>query len=391
MSFVQPCPYCGKVHIGSACEEQVAEYKRIEAFRKLLAQSPRTPVTYGLIAINVILFLLLTASCINLNLPILQALQVALFSPPTSALLNFGADFGPFTLVDQPWRLVTAMFIHIGLIHIGCNMYALYMVGPFCEKVFGNLGMLTVYFVSGIVGGVVSLWLNPLAPSAGASGAIFGLFGAIFGVLLAGRKLLPSELSRKMLPQMGWILAINLFLGFSIPGIDNAAHIGGLLFGAVAGAIGGYTLRWPTTSRFISLLAVSLLAVAICSGVYWYMSKTSVAVYIRYSRDVSNEFDVRYEAYEHGQLSKDAFVRELEDSILPRWKNVGMLLRNDHSASLGLNAETASGWQEYHDAREASWRHLLNFFHTNDQRESIASESAHNHAEMLYNQNIVGE
>lgn len=379
MSFVQPCPYCGNIHVGSVCEQEIAEYKRIEAFRSLIDRTPNTPVTYGLIAINVIMFVLLSIAA------------GTVMAPSNEAVVNYGGDWGPLTLTDQPWRIVTAMFVHIGLIHVGCNMYALYMVGPFAEKMFGNLGMLVVYFAAGVVGGVASLWFNPLVPSAGASGAIFGMFGAIFGLLIVGRKSLPSDLSRKMLPQMGWILAINLFLGFTVPNIDNAAHIGGLLFGIVAGAIGAISLRWQPLWRFVSFTAISLAAVALSAGVYLYLTQTSVAVYFRDANEISSEFNLAAQRSDQGDLSVSAFAKQLEESILPRWSEANSKLQPDTPDSLGLSKETAAKWTKFHNLRESAWLHLKTYLHTNDPGEFSIYHEEMTESEVMLKGYVRGE
>jgi rhomboid protease GluP len=105
------------------------------------------------------------------------------------SLIAWGANYGPDTITNgQWWRLLTSMFLHIGIVHLAFNMIVLLQIGPFVERLVGNVGFLIVYFVSGFAGNVTSLVWNPYTVSAGASGAIFGLYGLLLGFLLMSRR-----------------------------------------------------------------------------------------------------------------------------------------------------------------------------------------------------------
>lgn len=146
-----------------------------------------------------------------------------------------GSNYGPFTLRGQWWRLLTAQFLHFGLIHIGFNAMALWQLGPLAERLFGRWHFLLLFLLAGIGGGFGTLLWHPLVNSAGASGAIFGLIGGLLafvsrrdlGVPLA----LVSNLRRSFLSFGGFSLAA----GFLLPGVDNAAHVGGLATGYLLG------------------------------------------------------------------------------------------------------------------------------------------------------------
>jgi membrane associated rhomboid family serine protease len=128
------------------------------------------------------------------------------------------------------WRIVTGAFLHGGLLHIALNMFALYQVGRFVEAVTGPVRMLAIYLVAMVGSGVAVTLLQPEAPTVGASGAIFGLFGALVAIgLRLGRP------GRALIAQTLPIIVINLVFGFSVANISNAGHIGGLLAGFVAG------------------------------------------------------------------------------------------------------------------------------------------------------------
>ncbi len=149
-------------------------------------------------------------------------------------LLTLGANFPPLVLGShQYWRLVASMFLHIGFVHLLVNGWALLQLGALFELILGSRKLLLVYFVSGIAGSLASVMFTQ-SLSAGASGAIFGVMGALIAFLLKRRQLLTPQAKGLLSQLVGWA-AINVFLGFSIPGIDNAAHLGGLHRRAPAG------------------------------------------------------------------------------------------------------------------------------------------------------------
>ena len=147
-----------------------------------------------------------------------------------AALLDHGALLGLLVRQGEWWRIVTGAFLHGGLLHIALNMFALYQVGRFVESVTGPVRMLAIYLVAMVGSGIAVTFFQPDAPTVGASGAIFGLFGALVAIgLRLGRP------GRALITQTLPIIIINLVFGFSVPNISNAGHIGGLLSGFVAG------------------------------------------------------------------------------------------------------------------------------------------------------------
>jgi rhomboid protease GluP len=177
----------------------------------------RFPGTFSLIAITVLVFL--------------GQLVVTQWTG-ADLLLEYGAKSRHAILGGEVWRLVTPIFLHVGFPHIFVNMYSLYAIGPAVERFFGTPRFLITYLQAGIAGIIFSLALSPF-PSAGASGAIFGMLGALAAFLYRHRSLF-GRFGRLQLRQIILVALLNLGLGL-MPGIDNWGHLGGLMAGAVLG------------------------------------------------------------------------------------------------------------------------------------------------------------
>lgn len=152
------------------------------------------------------------------------------------SLLDFGANYGPLVAGGEYWRLLSSVFLHIGIMHLALNSLGLLIYGMLLERAFGSLRFAFIYLASGLAGSTASFVANPLAISAGASGAIFGLLGALASCFLTGRGSLGRG-SRRDAAGIGVLVAINLAWGFMVPGIDNWAHIGGLAMGFALGGV----------------------------------------------------------------------------------------------------------------------------------------------------------
>jgi len=154
-------------------------------------------------------------------------------------LLSVGAIYGPSVIRQgEIWRLCTAMFLHGGLEHIAMNMLSLWFVGRVVEVWFNKISYLSIYLISGIVGGLVSIYVHPTTVGIGASGAIFGIFGAMAGVVTIHRKRMEAQF-KEFINQFGIILLLNLIIGIAFASVDLSAHITGLIIGMVGGAVVG--------------------------------------------------------------------------------------------------------------------------------------------------------
>lgn len=174
-------------------------------------------VTYFLIALNIIMFVILEFNG---------------GSTSVEALIKLGAKYNPAIMEGEWWRLISSMFLHIGILHLAMNMLALYYLGVAVERIYGSSRFLIIYFLAGIAGGLTSFTFS-MNVSAGASGAIFGLFGALLYFGINHKKVFLQTIGRNIIT----VIAINLVLGFAVPQIDMGAHLGGLIAGFIASAI----------------------------------------------------------------------------------------------------------------------------------------------------------
>jgi rhomboid protease GluP len=179
----------------------------------------------------------ITPILINLNFLVFILMVIAGFGFVTfngDDLLNWGGNYRPATTDGQWWRLLTNTFMHGGLMHILANMYGLLFVGIFLEPLLGKTKYLLIYLTTGILASVASIWWYPETVSIGASGAIFGLYGFFLAALLL--KVFPPDFGKAFLASTLVFVGFNLLMGFT-GGIDNAAHIGGLVSGFIIGLL----------------------------------------------------------------------------------------------------------------------------------------------------------
>lgn len=175
-------------------------------------------LTYVIIGINIIMFI------------ISAVLSKNFIDIDTRVLINLGAKYNPAIEQGQWFRLITCMFLHGGILHISANMYSLYAIGPFVEQLYGKYRYIIIYFVSGIISSLFSFWFSDYV-SIGASGAIFGLLGVVFVLAIKKRK----TFGKSFLINILSVVIMNLIMGINLSGIDNFAHLGGLLSGIILG------------------------------------------------------------------------------------------------------------------------------------------------------------
>jgi rhomboid protease GluP len=211
--------------------------------------SRRTPVTYVLFGVNIFIFLLMTLAGGTEN---------------GTTLVDFGAKFNPLIDLGEYWRFVTPLFIHIGALHIFLNSYAIWIVGPQVEKLYGASRFTMIYILSGIAGVALSYWYHPVTISAGASGSLFGMFGALLVFGFKYRNSIPPMFQRAVGKGVIPVIVVNLFIGM-LPGIDNSAHVGGLIAGALLAAVIPFKKPGSITPAFFRIFQWVLIIVVLLS------------------------------------------------------------------------------------------------------------------------------
>ena len=183
------------------------------------------PVTQAIFGINVAVFVGMALAGVSVT------------EPSTADLVHWGANSAQLTLTGDWWRLLTNVFLHIGVIHIALNMWCLWSLGTLAESLYGSWTYAAVYLISGISGSLASIWWHPFGVSAGASGAIFGIAGALVASIKFGEFSLPPSIISSQLGSLVSFVAYNLILGAMSGRTDNGAHLGGLGAGFVMGAL----------------------------------------------------------------------------------------------------------------------------------------------------------
>jgi rhomboid protease GluP len=237
--------------------------------QQFAVQTPevRPVVSYTLLAITILVYLAQMASqqLLGSDIPALMGMKV-------NDLIAEG----------QLWRLITPVFLHGGILHIGFNMYALFILGPGLERYFGHGRFLVLYFLAGFAGNVLSFMFSA-APSLGSSTAIFGLLGAQ-GVFVYRNQEVFGGLARRALTNVIWIAAVNLIIGMT-PGIDNWGHMGGLIGGTIFAWFGGPLLVLQGVFPNFTVVDTRetrdwVLAAVIDGAIFMFL--TALTLYMRY-------------------------------------------------------------------------------------------------------------
>jgi rhomboid protease GluP len=242
---------CGRMlHVDDGTEPigapEASDGYTIHFWRTLYQLTPRCFVTPALFWLNIAVFVAMVASGISLFQPNQNPNQNQ--KDLQEMVDHWGADYTPFTLgKGEYWRLLTCTFVHFGVIHLAFNVWALRNVGYLVERLVGNTGLLILYVISGVVGSLAStawiLFRNQIVVSAGASGAVFGVFGALFGFIVFRRDTVPPRILSSLRSSGITFIGLNLLLPLLIPSINIAGHLGGL----AAGFCCGLALSQPVT------------------------------------------------------------------------------------------------------------------------------------------------
>lgn len=207
-------------------------------------------VTYIIMVICIILFILMELSGGSTN---------------SQTLLKYGANLDVLVKNGEYYRLFTCIFLHIGIMHLLCNMYSLYIIGREVENLFGKIKYIIIFILSGIFGSIMSLAFTHNTISAGASGAIFGLLGALLYFGMHYRTYLGEAIKRSIIP----IIVVNLIIGFFAEGIDLAAHIGGLVGGVLVAMMVGVPDKSKTKDIINGTILTIIYLIFISYLAFW--------------------------------------------------------------------------------------------------------------------------
>lgn len=248
-------------------EQRLAEHRSFDA--ALAGMVTRPVVTPALVIINCVIFACTVYA------------GAGLIESNGAFLVQWGTNYGPRTLDGESWRLFTSMFLHFGLLHVALNMWALWSVGKLTERLYGSAYFLVLYIFAGIAGSLLSLYWHPNTNSAGASGAIFGVLGALLAFMVNPRTRIPGSIAAVHLKSAAVFILYNLFNGFAHAGIDNAAHIGGLAGGFAMGWVlarpVGAEERKDPLPRLAVAVAIGVCAITVLSWPLFHPGPTGVA------------------------------------------------------------------------------------------------------------------
>ncbi|SEL17760.1 rhomboid family intramembrane serine protease [Nitrosovibrio tenuis] len=287
----------------------------------LYQRAPRVPVTLLLVTANLLIFLAMLAS------------GAGLWHSANSIQLAWGANFGPATQDGEWWRLGTAMFLHFGAIHLTLNMWALWDGGQLVERMYGHARFAGIYFSSGLTGNLLSLVAHKgAAISGGASGAIFGMYGALMVFLWRERRNLHPRDFRWFFWGAAGFASASLALGLLITGIDNAAHIGGFL----AGILGGVILARPINKakpdphrpRVLAGAAFALSIVILIGGIpapayLWsqeLLARKEIGQFLRDDAAISQAWQKILDEGKRGNISFEELAGRIDTVVSDRYE-----------------------------------------------------------------------
>lgn len=291
-----------------------------EEFDSMLnAVTPRVYFTTILLAANVVYFIIMLVS------------GAGFFAPSIEKLISFGGNFGHLTLSGEYWRLLTSTFIHAGILHLFFNMMVLLSFGYILEKIYGNFHFILIYVISGVLASMASTAWNPSVVSIGASGAIFGLFGALGAAMIRQRQHIPPSVFQSIRKETIAFVVYNVLFGLAVPGIDNAAHLGGLAAGFFLGlaAMRSFSTQRRPKQSLVTLPATLALSLVIIIPFSLTLLSSQKTEFFRYQQVYAEREDVAisthrslHESLMQGDIDERAFVEKLDKKVLPVWESL---------------------------------------------------------------------
>ena len=338
---------------------------------RLLTQVPHIPLTWYLISVNLLVFVAMLLH------------GAGLWHSPNQVQLAWGASFGPATKEGEWWRLGSALFLHFGLLHLATNMFALWECGYFVERMYGWPGFLVIYILSGLVGNVLSLLVQgDHAVSGGASGAIFGVYGALLVYLWSVRR----QLSKHEFHWLFWgamvFSAMSVGMGFAIPGIDNAAHIGGLVSGLLMACVllpsackPGAVLR--LTGAAATATWVLLMVLAIPAPTYRWseeqQARSEIRQFIGEERQISAEWESILAQGRANNSTFEQLAGQLETEVADKYDHTFEQLSALHLSPDAPSAQALDALRRYAELRRDASKSLVQGLRQHDRQKIIDS------------------
>jgi len=342
----------------------------IAAFQQQLAiLTPRAFLTPAIVAINLIVFTIMIAAGVHI------------MSPKIVDLLAWGANYAPKTTGGEWWRLVTSNYLHIGVIHIAFNMWVFWSVGQFVERLVGNLGFFLVYLFSGVVGGFATVLWNPGVVSAGASGAVFGVYGCLLAFLALGRGSIPRPVLKALGNNAVFFVVVNVLYGMGNENVDMAAHLGGLAAGFVSGLI----LRMPLDSSasknrgrrnmLVGIAGVFAISAGVAlTGNRYADIQEELRLFGETEETVMGSFNETIQKVQTGSVSDDAFESILREEIIAPWEAALSEFESDTAGKLPKlserNSELHGKLVKYMHLRLEAFQLMLEAVEGNDQQKA---------------------
>lgn len=360
-------------------KQQEKEAAEVDAVMNLSKSNLYT--TYTIMAINILVFVLMALN------------GAGIFEANGLVHLRWGSNFAPLTLSGDWWRLITCTFLHFGIIHLAMNMYCLYMVGIYLEPMLGKARYIAAYLATGVLASVASLWWHTEpSNSAGASGAVFGMYGVFLALLTTN--LIPKQVRQSLLGSIGIFVVYNLFYGMK-GGVDNAAHIGGLLSGIAIGYLYALSIKKEKEGREPLRWIAAVAAVAACGVAFMYLQQHKVAdaerqavvneiAQVSYKgNDAFNtqlgEFD-KLHTQVQAMMQNEAIVgnqQGITDSIMPLWTKLDQVLLATSSMDISPASHAKADKLRQYIALRKSQMGLLQEMFQKGEQQSIINRFIH--------------
>lgn len=295
-------------------EEQQQNTSDSSSFLKLLTPVKNYYATPLIILTNALLFLAMVVTGVDA------------ISPEAKDLISWGANFRPMTVNGEFWRLLTSCFLHIGVIHLILNMYALISIGPLLESLVGSVRFLFFYILAGIAGSATSFYWHESTVSAGASGAIFGMYGLMLALVIG--KIAGEVNYKSMLASILIFIGYNLLFGMQ-GDVDNAAHLGGLASGFLFGLIYCLIVKKELSSKWIIGLQAALMCLVFAYCALVYLSLPSdMSNYYNSMKEISEIETKALEVYSFPQsTAKEVYISEVKKGLL-LWEKTEQIAGN---------------------------------------------------------------